>query len=99
MSFTRFAWARKYTKGDSNLYTWWDSSDKIAIVSVYNKEITLVDREDFFELIVSVLRHADIELTKKQLEKLASYLEVELREKPLTWKELWEDMEEKVKSL
>jgi len=97
MSFTRFAWAREYTKGDSNLYAYWDSeSDKIAIISTYGDEITtLIDREDFFELIVSALEYAGIKLSREQLEKLAKSLEVELREKPLTWEELIEDMEKK----
>jgi len=91
MSYTRFAWARRYTKGDSNLYTYWDSnSNKIMLHSVQGD--ALIDREDFFELIVSVLKHAEINLNKKQLKKLADYLEVELREKPLTFEELWKDM-------
>jgi len=97
MSFTRFAWAREYTKGDSNLYAYWDSeSDKIAIISTYGDEITtLIDREDFFELIVSVLSCAGVKLSRKQLKKLADYLKVELRKKPLTLEEMIEDMEKK----
>ena len=91
MAFTRFAWARKYVKGDSNLYAYWDvESDKIMLHSIQGD--ALIDKEDLFELIVSVLKRAGIDLGEKQLKKLASFLEVELRERALTFDELLEDM-------
>lgn len=92
MAFTRFAWARRYVKGDSNLYAYWDAeSDKIMLHSAIQGD-ALIDKEDLFELVVSVLKHAGIKLGGKQLKKLANFLEVELRERPLTFDELLENM-------
>ena len=91
MSYTRWAWDRKYTYGESNLYSYYSARGKIFMNSQF------FDREDIFEFIVSVLEHAGIKLTKEQMKKLAKELDVKLRKKPLSFKEMWKRMVKKVK--
>ena len=57
------------------------------------------EKEDIFEFIASVLAHAGIKLTREQMKKLAKELEVELRKRPLTADELFDDMFKKIKEL
>ena len=90
MSFTRFAWARKYCKGSSDLYSY-VSKDGVIIHTCDN----VIKPEDFLEMVISCLRQADVKMSSKNIKKLADYLKVELRNKPLTPVELYTDMTKK----
>ena len=98
MSYTRSAWKREHTFGDSHLYSFIGEDGNLWLIGSKCKDVfEVIRKEDFFELIVGVLRHADIKLNKKGLKKLAKELGVRLRERPLSFKEMLADMERKCK--
>ena len=84
MSYTRWAWSREYTYGESNLYAYYDCNGKIFMNGHF------FEREDIFEFVVSVLEHAEIQLTKEQMKKLAKEFNVKLRKDPLIFEEMFE---------
>jgi len=85
MSYTRFGFDREFVKGESNLYSYYstlpDGSEVIEMWS-HGRHI-VIDREDFFELIMRVLERAGVKLTPLEMFKLATELKVvdELRDK------------------
>ena len=96
MSYTRSAWKRKYVFGNSHLYSFIGTDGNLWMICGSNEDgFDVIQKEDAFELVVSVLKCSDIVLDKIQLKKLAKELDVKLRDKPLTWEELWEGMEKK----
>lgn len=96
MSYTRSAWKREYTFGDSHLYSFIGEDDNLWIIgSSCTDGFEVVKKEDAFELIVSVLKCAGIKLSRGQLRKLAKELSVRLRKRPLSWKKMWNDMTRK----
>lgn len=98
MSYTRAAWKREYTFGDSHLYSFIGGDDNLWLLCSHNEEgFDVIRKEDVFELIVSILNSANIKLNRDQLKKLAKELEVKLRKRPLSWKEMRDDMERKAK--
>ena len=77
----RFSWSRQYAEGKSMLYAYWDvSSDEIMVHSMLGGNC-LIKREDFFELIMSVLRKAQVFLTNEEIKRIADYLEVKLNKR------------------
>ncbi len=96
MSYTRSAWKRVHVFGDSHLYSFIGTDGNLWIICSSNEDgFDVIQKEDAFEFVVSVLRHSGIELDRRQLKKLAKELDVKLRGRPLSWKELREDMKKK----
>lgn len=97
MSYTRSAWKREFVFGDSHLYSFIGTDGNLWFIgSSCNEDgFEVIKKEDVFEFIVNVLRHADIELSKDGLRKLAKELKVKLRKRPLSWEEMRDDMERK----
>lgn len=96
MSYTRSAWKREYVFGNSHLYSFIGTDGNLWMICSSNEDgFNVIQKEDVFELIVSVLKRSGIELDRRQLKKLATELDVKLRGKPLTWEELREDMKKK----
>ena len=99
MSYTRFAWDRKYTRGTSNTYCYYDDRGFIRIWVAGKSEPCDIEPEDFFEIIMSVLKCAIGEKEALKLkDKIAEELEVKLRKRPLSNKELLERMIKRVKN-
>lgn len=94
MSYTRAAYKRTYTAGDSHLYSFIGTDGNLWMICGSNEEgFDVIKKEDVFEFVVSILECAGIRLDKTQLKKLAKELDVKLRKRPLTWKEILNDME------
>lgn len=94
MSYTRAAWKRKYTLGDSNLYSFIGCPDgNLWFLARTNKEgFDYIEKEDAFEMVVNILRRSGIELNNLQMKKLAKELGVRLRKKPLSFEERLDDI-------
>lgn len=98
MSYTRAAYKRTYTAGDSHLYSFIGTDGDLWMICGSNKEgFDVIKKEDAFELVVSILECAGIKSDKTQLKKLAKELDVKLRKRPLTWKGILNDMEDRSK--
>ena len=96
MSYTRSAWKREYVFGDSHLYSFIGTDGNLWMICSSNEDgFDVIQKEDTFEFVISVLRHSGIDLDRKQLKKLAKELDVKLRGSPLTREELREDMDKK----
>ena len=96
MSYTRPAWKRTYVFGDSHLYSFIGTDGNLWMICSSNEEgFDVIQKEDAFELVVSVLKRYGIKMEKEKIKKLAKELGVKLRKKPLTWEELREDMNKK----
>jgi len=96
MGYSRPAWKRTHVFGDSHLYSFIGTDGKLWMICSSNEDgFDVIQKEDAFELVVSVLERSGIKLDKEQLNKLAKELGVKLRKKPLTWEELRKDMEKK----
>lgn len=90
MSYTRSAWKRTYTFGESKLYSFIGGDGNLWLIGSDCKEgFDVIEKEDVLEFIVSVLESAKIKLGREQLNKLAKELEVKLRKRPLTFEELY----------
>lgn len=93
MSFTRSAWKREFIFGDSNLYSFIGTDGNLWFLASENEDgFNFIRKEDFFELIVNVLRCSNIKLNKRDLKKLANELDVKLRKRFLTFKEMYKDI-------
>ena len=80
MSYTRFSSKRYYTKGTSNLYSWWDSEEnKIAMVTAGSQCILFIDREDILEFVMRLLSLSGVRLSDDDVKKIAKELDVELQ--------------------
>ncbi|MBI2654924.1 hypothetical protein HYX06_00680 [Candidatus Woesearchaeota archaeon] len=80
MSYTRSAWKREYVFGDSHLYSFIGTDGNLWMICSSNEDgFDVIQKEDAFELVVSVLKRSGIDLDRKQLEKLAKELDVKLR--------------------
>lgn len=100
MSYTRSAWKREYVFGDSHLYSFIGTDGNLWMICSSNEDgFDVIQKEDAFELVVSVLKRSGIDLDRKQLKKLAKELDVKLRKKPLAWEELREDMNKKCEKI
>jgi len=98
MSYTRSAWKREYVFGDSHLYSFIGEDGNLWLLASQNEEgFNYIRKEDFFELIINVLRCAGIKLNEGELKKLAEELKVRLRKRPLSFKKMSADMEKKCK--
>jgi len=68
MSYTRYAWNRIYTLGESNLYSFIGGDGDLWIAGNTSREgFEIIEKEDIFELVVTILEHADINFTKEQM--------------------------------
>ena len=94
MSFTRYNWPRKHCEGESNLYSFIHCGGFIQLDGD-KLEALMVEKEDFLEMILGFLHCSGVEVDEEEVKKMAEYLEVELREQPLSGKERIELMEEK----
>jgi len=95
MSYTRSAWKRRYTFGDSHLYSFIGSDGNLWTFGKGCNEdgFDVILKEDAFEFIMGVLRHAKVGLDEAEIGRIAKELGVRLRKKPLTSEERMADME------
>jgi hypothetical protein len=91
MSYIRSGWPLKYVEGDGEDYVFPDCSDYIED---YNK----ISDKGFIELLFKHWKTDDKLFKEHLLKRLAERLNVKLRDKPLTEKEVWELMDKKMKS-
>lgn len=74
MSYTRFGWLRRWTAGESGAYSYLerqeDGTDKVRILSYGD---VLLDPEDFFEIVMSVIEQAGVldRLSRDDILKIA----------------------------
>lgn len=96
MSFVRTGSVRKYAKGYSNLYVYWSANtERIVVYSFPGQNKTKdekgnrqfegeghcqIEREDLFELVMTVLGRSGIDLKKEEMAKIAKDLGIELKE-------------------
>ncbi len=86
MSYTRSAWKRKHTFGNSNLYSFIGADGNLWFLAHTNKEeFNYIEKEDVLEMVLSILRHSGTRLNNLQIKRLAKELGVKLRKKPLSF--------------
>ncbi len=96
MSYVRPAWLRRWTMGESGVYAYLerqpDSNRDLVRISGYGD--TLLEPEDFFELVMSVIEQAGVlnKLDKEDIKKIAERCGVPKNKVVFIDKDKWFEM-------
>ena len=91
MSYIRCGWTNRYTKGRSESYVFWDGQEMEDYGGCPSK--------DLIEMLCAWGGSEDKEIKKYLIENLAKALDVKLRKKPLSFKEILKRMTADCKKL